>query len=173
MHPAEIEQELESFKIIVDTREQKWQHIECSLKATGTPYERCKLDFGDYSCTVGDGRISFFDKVVIERKANLDEIAGNFTKGRERFDREFKRAVDSKAKVFLIIENASWEDIKNHNYRSRFSPKSFIATLLAWQARFNITVFFCKQNSSGDVIKGILWYFAKEYLKNVEADNEE
>ena len=107
------------------------------------------------------------ERVVIERKANLDELAGNFTKGRARFDREFKRALEDKAKVYLLIENASWEDIHNHHYRSLFPTKSYLATLYSWQAKFNITIIFCKSEQSGNIINGILWYAMKDYLSKV------
>lgn len=170
MHPIEIDEAMKTFEIIVDTREQKWKHIENELNATGTPYNRCKLNYGDYSCKVitsDNSPLGLSERVVIERKANLDELAGNFTKGRDRFGREFKRAVDDKAKVFLLIENGSWEDIEQHHYRSLFPPKSYLATLYSWQAKYNITVIFCKPEQSGSIIKGILWYAMKNYLSRV------
>lgn len=170
MHPIEIEEAMKTFEIIVDTREQKWQHIESALTATQTPYERCKLNYGDYSCKVtksDNSPLSLSERLVIERKANLDELAGNFTKGRSRFDREFKRALENKAKVFLLIENASWDDIEQHHYRSQFPSKSYLATLYSWQAKYNITIIFCKSEQSGNIIKGILWYAMKNYLSKV------
>ena len=170
MHPIEIEEAMKTFEIIVDTREQKWQHIESALAATQTPYERCKLNYGDYSCKVtksDNSPLSLSERLVIERKANLDELAGNFTKGRSRFDREFKRALENKAKVFLLIENASWDDIEQHHYRSQFPSKSYLATLYSWQAKYNITIIFCKSEQSGNIIKGILWYAMKNYLSKV------
>lgn len=170
MHPIDIEEAMKTFKLIVDTREQKWNHIENALKQTKTPYIKRKLNYGDYSCEVmrdDNSLLGLSERVVIERKANLDELAGNFTKGRARFDREFKRALEDKAKVYLLIENASWEDIHNHHYRSRFPTKSYLATLYSWQAKFNITIIFCKPEQSGNIIKGILWYAMKDYLSKV------
>jgi ERCC4-type nuclease len=175
MHPIEIDETLKTFGVIVDTREQKWAHVEDALKATDTPYERRKLDFGDYSCTAvkPDGEpVDLSGSVVIERKANFDELAGNLTKGRARFDREFRRALACHAKVFLLVENSSWEDIKAHRYRSMFPPKSFAHTLLAWQARYNITIVFCKKESSGEMIKGILWFWLRDYLTKLKGGDE-
>lgn len=175
MHPIEIDKTLKTFEILVDTREQKWSHIENSLKATETAYTRHKLNYGDYTCKAikpcGEP-VSLADNVVIERKANLDELAQNFTKGRQRFDREFKRAVEDNAKVFLMVENASWEDIDNHIYRSKFPPKSYKATLFSWQARYNITIIFCKPQQSGDIIKGILYYAMRDYLQKLKDGDE-
>lgn len=103
MHPIDIDATLKTFSVIVDSREQKWGHIEKALKATETPYTQHKLNYGDYTCEAvkpNSEPVSLAQSVVIERKANLDEIVGNFTKGRERFDREFKRSVEDHAKVF-------------------------------------------------------------------------
>lgn len=175
MSPLIADEVLKTFKIIADTREKKWNHISSSLRAVNTPCEQRKLNYGDYTCEVefdDKTQISLSDKVVVERKASLDELAGNFTKGRERFDREFRRAVNDNAKVFLLIENSSYEGILNHSYRSKFSPKSFLATLFSWQAKYNITVIFCKSETTGKLIKGVLYYAMRDYLLNYE-DGEE
>ena len=104
--------------------------------------------------------------IVIERKHNLDEICGNFTAERERFEREFLRAKAYGTKVVLIIENATWTDIFLGNYRSKVKPQSLIGSLLSWMVRYNITVLFCKQEETGKLIHGILYYAAKELLVN-------
>ena len=46
----EIERMLESMVVLVDTREQDTPALRRRLKAIQYPYERCKLDYGDYSC---------------------------------------------------------------------------------------------------------------------------
>lgn len=121
-----------------------------------------KLDTGDYSCQLGD--ISFERDICVERKHNLDEICGNFTVERERFEREFMRARAYGTKVVLIIENASWSDIFIGNYRSKLNSKSLFGSLLSWMVRFNITVLFCKPEESARIIYGIFYYYAKEKL---------
>ena len=111
------------------------------------------------------GDMTLEHDVVIEKKNGLDEIAGNFTVDRKRFEDEFTRAKADGLKVFLLIENASWSDILLHNYRSKLAPKSLIASLLSWQVRFNITIIFCKPSETGQIIHGILYYAAREALK--------
>lgn len=169
MHPIEIDEALKTFSVIVDSREQKWGHIKTALTATETPYIQQKLNYGDYTCTAIDSQfqtISLANKYVIERKRNLDELVGNFTKGRERFDREFKRAIADNAKVFLLIEDPKlWENIRKHNYRSQMPPKALLATLCSWQARYNITIITCSQTDSGTIIKAVLWYALRDYLQ--------
>ena len=50
----EIEMLLKTMTVVVDTREQVWSHIESGLKAMKRPYERGKLDYGDYTCKLPD-----------------------------------------------------------------------------------------------------------------------
>lgn len=106
------------------------------------------------------------DEVVIERKANLDELAGNFSADRERFEREFIRAKAHGIKVFLLIENSSWQDIFCHNYKSQLNPKSLYGSLLSWQSKYNITVNFCRPEESAKIIYGTLFYWLKNKLEN-------
>lgn len=165
MKKAELEA-LNHMTIIVDSREKVNQHITSYLDKNQDQYCIKKLDFGDYSAKIdfGGTNIDLSDKVVIERKASLDELAINVTKDRERFEREFKRCQDKNAKIFLLIENASWWDIASHHYRSQLNQKSYMATLLAWQYKYNITVSFIQENLSGMYIKGTLYYALRDYL---------
>lgn len=126
------------------------------------PYKTRKLDTGDYSAMLGDFTLE--REVVIERKHNLDEICGNFTVERERFEREMLRAKAYNTKVFLIIENASWSDIFLGNYRSKLEPKSLVGSLFSWQAKFNLTIIFCKPEETGRLIHGLIYYYARELL---------
>lgn len=128
----------------------------------------------DYTCEAvkpNGEPVSLAQSVVIERKANLDEIVGNFTKGRERFDREFKRSVEDHAKVFLMVEDDRlWENILLHNYRSKMPPKALLATFCSWQARYNITIIACRKQESGTLIKAILYYALRDYLQKLDGD---
>lgn len=160
---AELKKALKDLVIVCDSREQVNGHVTSYFDKKGIQHISRALETGDYSATLGD--TTFEDEVVCERKANLDEIAGNFTVGRERFEREFIRAKANGVKMFLIIENATWSDILLHNYRSDLKPQSFLATLLSWQARFNVTVTFCKPSETGQIIYATLYYWIRNRLK--------
>ena len=70
----EIDKCLESMVLLVDTREQPTERLKERLEAAGLPYERAKLDVGDYSCkcTLPDGEVlDFSARAVIERKMNF------------------------------------------------------------------------------------------------------
>lgn len=156
-----LTEELKKLTIICDTREQD-RHVSEYFDKHHVPTITRKLDTGDYSACIGD--MSFERDIVVERKRNLDEICGNFTVERERFEREFLRAKAYGTKVVLIIENASWSDIFLGNYRSKVSSKSLLGSLLSWMVRFNITILFCKPDETARIIYYTFYYAAKEAL---------
>lgn len=167
MNGAEIESAMNSMRILVDTREKKNTHIVTALEGRKCPFKPHKLNYGDYTSeydTSENNGISFENKAVIERKANLDELAGNITKGRDRFEREFLRAKGDNAKIFLMVEGGSFDDIKNHCYRSMLPPKSYLNTLFSWQEKYNITISFVSKKFAGDYIYGTLFMALKNYL---------
>ena len=103
--------------IICDTREQDL-HILRKLDSLNIPYKRKKLDFGDYSFE-WNGK-SYENEICIERKGSLDEIIGNFTKGRERFRKEFER---SKGCLVILMVETSTEQLEAGQYRSKMNPR--------------------------------------------------
>ena len=93
MTPREIETALGGMVVLVDTREQDTPRLRARLKEINCPYERHKLDFGDYSAKLPVGDDWIYLNVAIERKMDFDELAQCFCKGRARFAREFDRAI--------------------------------------------------------------------------------
>lgn len=158
----EILEKLKKIEIVHDTREQSNNHIINFFDKHEIPHIARKLDVGDYSVQL-DGN-TFERRIAIERKHNLDEICSNLTLDRDRFEREFLRAKAYDTKVYLIIENASWNDVCLQNYRSKITTKSLKASLLSWQARFNITLLFCNQDETAELIYYILYYHVREHL---------
>lgn len=175
MDNFEREEILQSFHIIADTREQNTPKAKERFKAFGVPVERATLNYGDYCglITINGKPIHDITSRIsapccVERKMSLDELAMCFTRSRDRFRREFERAADQGAKVFLLVENASWEAIINHRYKSRYNPEAFKASLVAWSIRYRITPVFCKAEMSGMMIKEILYRDIKERLEQGE-----
>ena len=160
---AEIKQKLKELVIIADSREQVNNHLIDWLDKNHIQHKSRALETGDYSVMLGN--TTFEDEVAFERKANLDEIAGNFTVGRERFEREMIRAKARGMKLFLIVENATWTDIFLHNYRSRLEPKSLFASLMSWRAEYNLTVIFCKPSETATILYSTLYYWVSDRLK--------
>ena len=169
MHAYEVEQSLNSLTLLIDTREQMTDRLKERIESAGIPYERKKLNYGDYSakCDVYD----LSTEVVIERKMNLDELAMCFGTQRKRFEREFERVKEAGATIYLLVENASWDVLYNQDsYKmrchSRYSQKAMISSLTAWMARYNMKVVFCNECNTGRLIKEILYREMKERLSN-------
>lgn len=160
---TEIASMLKKIEIIIDTREQANKHITEFLTKKKVPFVSRKLDVGDYSAQIGV--MSLEKSIVIERKGSLDEVAGNIGTGRERFEKEFLRAKAGNTKVYLVIEDGSWEAIKAHRYRSELSSKAYIATLRSWMAKYDFNLIFCEKANAPEHIYETLLYHAREALK--------
>lgn len=166
----EIERILQGMTITIDTREQDNRRLRTRIAQMGCPTRRETLPFGDYSAAFplpDGGELDLRGRVVIERKENLSELAQNYTHGRARFRREFERAKEAGAKVYLLVENGSWEKAMNGEYRSRFSAKAMLASLLAWQARYGCVVLFCPERIAGHLIREVLYREGKELLERM------
>ena len=167
LHPVEVEQTLDSMTVLVDTRERPTAYSEKRYAQFGRPYRREKLDVGDYSAefTTPSGEVvSLKDRVVVERKYGIDELCMCYTSERRRFEREFERAKNGGIKLYLLVENATFEAIYNGKYRSRMSPNALVASILAWLARYDCQIIFCKAETSGKIIHDILYYEMRERL---------
>lgn len=107
----------------------------------GCPVLKTKLDFGDYSaqCELPSGvPFSLADKAAIERKQNLTELAGNLSTSRDRFKREFERAQAADAKLYLLVEQATWEKAYTGQYRSKMKPNALTASMTTWMVAMTV-----------------------------------
>ena len=175
--PFEIKQMLDSFTVLVDTREQPNRRFMERTQGFNAPWVRHKLDFGDYSCMYTDldgNEISLQDYIAVERKMDGNELALCFGAERKRFEREFQRANECGAKVYLLIEGENWEKLyaglygSSARYRSKMKPESLTASIHAFQARYNLNLQFCKPETTGKLIADILKYELRERLENEE-----
>jgi len=170
MAPHEIEEALKGMVVLVDTREQDTARLRVRLKDMKCEHERCKLDFGDYSAKIPINDEWYTLNIAVERKMDLDELAQCYCNGRKRFEREFERAQTAGAKIYLLVENATWEDAYTGNYRSKMSPQALVASILAWLSRYRCQVIFCRQRTSGRLIYDILYREAREHLERTMLD---
>ncbi len=167
---------LESFRILIDTREQKTKKAQWRYDHLNAPYVRVPLNYGDYTynATLPDGTAihdegsTVAGRIVIERKMSIDEIVGNFTRDRERFEREFERAKEQNARIIILVENGSWEKILAHRYKSKMHPNALMASINAFMIRYNCNVIFCREESTPILIRDILYRDLKERLERGE-----
>lgn len=162
---------LDNLVVIVDTREKSNKHIIKYLEVKGIDYIERKLDSGDYSVIVkaneniGNEEIDLSEYVAVERKKDLDELAQNLTKHRDRFFREFERF---NGNMTIVVEESSYMDLLTHNYRSQYNEQGFNASLMSIKAKYNIDTFFLhKKQASPIYILTFLKSFAKKYLREV------
>lgn len=175
MNNFDVERALESIVISIDTREQDTDKLKRRIEEMNCKTERVCLPYGDYSCkcTLPGGEVlDFSTTVAIERKMNLDELCLCFGKERRRFEAEFERAKADKSKIYLLVENATWENAILGKYRSKYNSCALLASILAWIPRYNMIPIMCKSETSGKLIKEILYRELKEYLIHFEEGGE-
>ena len=192
------------YKIVVDSREKSINHILNKFdegfenkpshhdmyrgkKSTYTDpiqyyIQEKGLKVGDYTIAVqlpSGEVINFQDKIVVERKADLNELCCNFfsekdAEGKTRLERELKRAYEQGIKLHLLVEVADMHSkiLSSKHFRydkaSKVNPQSFYAMLHTLATRYNITVWYTDKSNSARLIHDILYYQARECLKSVE-----
>ncbi len=153
---------------MVDSREKANRHIIDYFEKNHIAYETTTLAYGDYSCKIptSTGDIYFHSDIVVERKNSLEELSGNLTRDRERFEREFLRAGNDGCKIYLMVEDVGgYTSIINHSYRTELKPNAFMASLKAWETRYNLNIQFIDKQYAGYFILSTLQYFVREALK--------
>lgn len=166
----EIDEMISSLIILVDTREKNNIHITESFDKNKISYKKKALDYGDYSFAIpkNEGlslpRDIYFDKqICIERKGSLEELSGNLTRERDRFEKELCLAPKEKV---LLVENANYSDIALGNYQTQYNKKSFLASIHSFWFKYHIPIFFMPDNKfSGLFIKKYFEYYLKNYMR--------
>jgi ERCC4-type nuclease len=164
--------------VLIDTREKKNQHILQELQRMGVQTEQRKLDFCDYSF-VADGR-DFSLSCVIERKANVDELWGNLTRERARFEKELETASKQAAHVAILLEGVNSEqELRAYQIPERQMELQgrkvaeigeFVhCNLQAFASgnRYGIHIHYTKKENSAKKILEIFYYFWRAYKNNV------
>lgn len=158
--------------MLIDTREQKNQHITEVFGNLGIMWKAQKLDFGDYSFTI-DGK-DFSRSCIIERKADIDEVYGNITADRERIEKELD-AISRNANqcTFLLEKCSGWEQLKGYEIsgeqaekqgrKVRNIGKSVYTTLQSWKCgnRYSFTVEFVpdQKRTALKILEIFYWYY--------------
>ena len=141
------------------------------------------LKTGDYTIAIqlpNKEVINFQDKIVIERKADLNELCLNLfdskskdEEGLTRFERELKRAYEQNIKVHIVIETTDMHSkiLSSKHFRydkaSKVNPKAFYSMLHTLATRYNLSIWYTDKKDSARLIHDILYYGAREFLKGV------
>jgi ERCC4-type nuclease len=125
-----------NFHIIIDTREQKaWEFPRHSTA-------NIKLDTGDYSLA------GFQDRLCIERKRSVSEIASNITE--KRFVDELERMKEFKYKFMIfefsltdVLRYPEGSEIPRHKWKYiKISPNFILKKLSEYMVNYNINIIF-------------------------------
>lgn len=164
----EIKELLNRITILVDTREQQNQHILEYFDSKKIPYESMKLGIADYSVKLpGCPELGIVKDIhlpiVIERKNSVDELVQTI-KERTRFENELIRS--QKFRFLLMVEDSNgYENILRGNYRSKYEPKAFLATMKSFETRYGFSTIFIPKRSIGNFLYYEFYYYARNFLK--------
>ena len=147
--------------VYVDTREKPRAiaKILAQFETAGVEVIHQKLDVGDYMLSP-DGAIS------VDRKQNLNEVAGNLAQQHRRFSAECLRAKEAGVKLVILVEHGgkirSIEDVYEwKNPRLDVSPYCLsgprvYAMMNTYEARYGVEWAFCRKQDTGKKILDIL-----------------
>jgi ERCC4-type nuclease len=139
--------------IAIDTREQE------PLKFTRLQAVERALFSGDYSI------LSLEHLFSIERKSIDDLVSCCLSSNRDRFEHELHRLRGFRFKRLLVI--GSHEDISAGLYRSRIAPRAVLATLAAFEIRYDIPILFAETPEiAAQMIERYAFYFSREVVEN-------
>jgi len=148
-------------KIYVDTREkpQAIQKILNHFQKSGLEIIRQKLDEGDY-------KLDPEGMVTVDRKQNLQEVCGNLTRERERFQRELRRCAEKGETIYVLVEHggmireladvAEWRNPRlKHSAKAVDGPQLY-KLMLTYAAKYGVRWRFCTKQTTGREILRIL-----------------
>ena len=121
-------------------------------------HEKRALKTGDYSFKIqacpelGFPIDTYFtDELCIERKNSVSELAGNIVEKDDRFLKELNRMINIQD-CYILMEDDKFDDIIEHNYKSKYNELAFLKTLLTTQKRCNFYLNFIKKENMGKII---------------------
>jgi DNA excision repair protein ERCC-4 len=140
--------------IVIDTREQEPLAFERLTSVRGT------LTTGDYSVA------GLQDLFSIERKTVSDLVGCCMGENRERFERELHRLRGYRFKRLLVV--GSEAEILAGQYHSNIKPNAVLATVCAFEARYDLPVVFVATAQAGArLVERWAFYFARETVAAV------
>ena len=169
--------------VLIDTREQRNEHIKEFFEKKNINFKIHKLDYGDYSIMIPKNAIEglerdiYFDRdIVIERKANIDELASNFKEDGVRIKTEMAHINKYNIRSYLFIEDPNYDfNIRSGNYRSNYKPESLYARIKkSIEMRYNTLVRPISKSMIASEIYNTLEAFVYERLKHegwIEGDD--
>ena len=164
----ELKEILDTLEILVDTREQKNQHVLDYFRKKNVPFRLRKIDTADYSAVIPKNPEMGITRDVylsagVERKNGVDELVQSI-KDRTRFENELIRA--SKHPFVLLVEDLQgYQKILKGEYISQYKPESLLGSLKTFEVRYGFSTVFIEPVTTGNYIYHHFLYMARELLK--------
>lgn len=144
-----------------DTREHRseWERISSQFDSLGVKYFRSKLYVGDYQSLDNP-------RLVVDRKKDLQEIAGNVCQQHERFRAELVRAQEAGIQIVILCEHGGsiksledvyfWENPRRRESPGAISGHRLFKILNTMKDKYGVRFEFCDKRSTGRRIVEIL-----------------
>ena len=143
-------------RYIFDSREKKNDHIKAYFDKHGIEYIVQKLDVGDY-------QIEGLPNRVVDRKANLEEVATNLMTRNDsaRFWREVRKAHDEGIQLIVLVENGGQvhdinDVVKWRSKYSRATGRRLIDEMIRVERAYHVLWQFCDKRSTARRIAELL-----------------
>lgn len=167
---AKFKEILSSIVVLYDSREKSNQHILDWFEKQGIKTQKHKLDVGDYSFMLPRNEFTsqdlyFTNHIVIEKKNSIEELSGNFSTDRLRLESEFAEMYDKDLKSYLLIENCSFGDILDGNYKTQYNKSALTSSFISFMDRYNFTPIFVDKSKSAFMIFNLFKYYLRNLVK--------
>lgn len=142
--------------VVVDKREQAPLPFRRLQSVQGT------LTTGDYSA------LGLEKLLAVERKSVADLVGCCTGENRKRFERELHRLRGFRFKRLVVVGCRA--EVEQHRYRGNVSPKAILASLSAWEIRFDVPVVWAgTPEEAGQLVESWIWWTAREIVKESAA----
>jgi DNA excision repair protein ERCC-4 len=139
--------------VAIDSREQQ---ALCFTRLESRVVTLPTADYGLYQVP---------NAAAIERKASLDELISCLSVERDRFERELMRMKAYPFRRLIVI--GSRGEIEMQRYRSRMAPRAVLATLSAFEVRYDLPIcYFPTPEAAALQVESWLWWIAREIDRN-------
>lgn len=144
--------------IQIDSRERKYEHVTRYFDAKEIKWVKSKCVVGDYVNLANP-------MVVIDRKKDLQEVAGNVCQQHDRFVRELQLAKELGFRLIILVEEPNITSLPNvcswYNFRKKTNPKAIDGKTLfkimkTMQEKYGVEWQFCKKADCGKRIVELL-----------------
>ena len=168
----EIKAILDNLTICIDSREQSNDHIINYFNKKQINYKIQKINYGDYSCMIPKGTVDrftsdiyFTNDFVVERKANIDELANNLKDDAARLKKELAHLNKYNIEFYIFLEDENYEiNLRNSNYRSQYDAFTLMQRIYKGiEAEYNTMIIPVPRECMGSKI----YYFMQARVYNL------